>query len=151
MIEEQRTFIEYLKLQVEKSEELVNYSDSEINAFSKVPSLQATKGTKTESPKFPSEKLTVKVETNDSDSAINTDSESETGKLPESYMAKLSKVPRLSHSLSDVHVCKKLCAQYLTRGKQQQTNRQHNHTLYPNHRSVQRPRDVKKHHWRKSF
>ena len=147
MIEEQRTFIEYLKHQVEKSEELVNYSDSEINALSKVPSLQATKGTKTESPKFPSEKLTVKVETNDSDSAINTDSESETGKLPESYMAKLSKVPRLSRSLSDVHVCKKLCAQY----QQQQTNRQHNHTLYPNHRSVQRPRDVKKRHWRKSF
>ena len=144
-IEEQRLIIEHLKHQVEKSEELVNCSDSEINALSKVPSLQATKWQKTESPKIPSEKLTVKVETNDivddSDSAINTDSGSETGK---SNMTKLSKVPRLSRSLSDVHVCKKLCEQYLNRGEQQ-------HTLYPNHRSIQRPRDVKKRHWRKSI
>ena len=87
---------------------------------------------------------------NDSDSAINTDSGSETGKLPESQMTKLSKVPRLSRSLSDVHISKRIRDQYFMTGHPLQMIRQRNQTLYPNHRSVQRPRDVKKRHWRKS-
>ena len=136
------TIIEHLRNQLKEKEEYC----IKITTFqrSEVPEVGSS-----------SEKFAAKIVDydiiNDSDSAFNTDSGSETGKLPGNYMTKLSKVPRLSRSLSDVHTCKKLRDQYLSRGQQLQNFHQHTQTLYPNHRNVQRPRDVKKRHWRKSF
>ena len=145
-IEEQRTIIEHLRNKLNKTEEYLD----KIN-HSQITTLQKSEISMVASS---SEKLAVKIVDyeimNDSDSAINTDSGSETGKQHGSQMSKISKMPRLSRSLSDVQVSKKIRDQYLSRGQPLQTICQHSRTLYPNHRSVQRPRDVKKRHWRKS-
>ena len=155
-IEEQRTV--HLRQKLEKREQ-----PNQETAISKFPVLLNYNLNNNKTLLVSSEraKLSVKVNTNDivndSDSAINTDSGSESGKLSETGSAKLSQqfpklsTTKLSRSLSDLHVCKKLYEQYISQRRALQHSQQHSHALYPNHRRVQRPRDVKKRHWRKSF
>ena len=143
-----------LRQQLEKKEQ-----PNEKTAISKFPCFQNSDENDIKTPlvRIDGAKVSVKVDTNDiansSDSAINTDSGSESGKLSETGSAKISRQfsskneTKLSRSLSDLHVCKKLREQYISRSQALQ----HPRALYPNHKSVQRPRDVKKRHWRKSF
>ena len=99
-IEEQRTIIAHLRHQLEKKEQ--SLPCSEMTATSKIPYLQTNK----EMSKAPNEKISDMF--SDSDSAINTDSGSENGKLPETQIKRILPKPTLSRSLSDVQECKKI-------------------------------------------
>jgi hypothetical protein len=153
-IEEQRAVIQHLRQRLEKEEKSV--MSPEITGNSRVPCILNMNLKNDETFCRSSENLPVKLDTsdklNDSDSAINTDSGSESSKLSGTDLTMIEarhsrkfsnpEETKLSRSLSDLHMCKHLREQYL---RKRQT-----HAVYPNHRSVQRPRDVKKRHWRKS-
>ena len=99
-------------------------------------------------------KANTNATVNDSDSAINTDSGSESSKLSEAdstvietnsrIFSNLDEI-KLCRSLSDLHMCKHKPEQYQRNPKHLQT-----HAVYSNQRSFQRPWYVKKKYWRKS-
>jgi hypothetical protein len=144
-IEEQRTIIQHLRQRLEREENSVKISQIAANSW--VPSIhnKNLKSEETIVATHGSDNMSTKEE---SDSAINTDSGSECGRLYEADFtligAKYSNLEeiKLSRSLSDLHMCKHMREKYL--------RKRHPRIVYPNHRSVQRPRDVKKRHWRKS-
>ena len=131
--------------------------------ISKVPGIQNSnlRNDKTILVRTASANVSVNIDRDDivnvSDSVICTDSGSESGKHYETGSAKHSQgfsnlsEPKLSRSLSDIHVCKKLREQYISRRQALQHNQQHTLAFYPNQRSVQKPRNVQKRHWRISF
>ena len=146
-IEEQRAVIEHLKQKIEK--EGISAEISQLTANLKVPCIHKinTKKEETVAVTHVSDNHSTKEDINDtvnhSDSAINTDSGSDSTVIDAKH--KLFRNPdeiMLSRSLSDLHLCKHMREQYL--------RKRQSHAVYPNHRSVQRPRDVKKRHWRKS-
>ena len=149
-IEEQRTIIEHLRQRLQKEEKSEERSQITPNLW--VPCIHNLSVKNYETLIHNSDNIPVNVVTNDSDSAINTDSGSDSSKPSKTdstlIEAKLNRKfshleeTTLSRSLSDLHMCKHMREQYL---RKRQTN-----TAYANHRSVQRPRDVKKRHWRKS-
>ena len=153
-IEEQRTIIEHLRQRIKKKEISEERSPKTPNLW--IPCFYNISVKNDETFIHSSDNISVKVVTNDklndSDSAINTDSGSDSSKPSEGdstlIEAKLNRKfshleeTTLSRSLSDLHMCKHMREEYL---RKRQTN-----TAYANHRSVQRPRDVKKRHWRKS-
>ena len=159
-IEEQRTLIAHLRQQLKKEEKTIE--KCELIAKSRVPTFENStiNWDNTRQARNISEKLSEVADPPDSesDSAINTDSGSEAGKLSEetdpvlvetipSQTFTYKKPRKLSRSLSDL--CQRNQESYLRTEPTLPTNPPH--AMYANHRSVQRPRDVKNRHWRKSI
>ena len=149
-IEEQRTIIEHLRQWLQKEDKSEERSQITPNLW--VPCIHNLSVKNYETRIHNSDNISINVVTNDSDSAINTDSGSESSKPSKTdytlIKAKLNRKfshlekTKLSRSLSDLHMCKHMREQYL---RKRQT-----HAVYPNHRSIRRPCDVKKGHWGKS-
>ena len=149
-IEEQRRIIAHLRQQLETKEKSVR--KCEIIAKSRLPSFGSV-ASKAKESCLDKNYSDEDMDDCESDSAINTDSGTEVCKLTDTdsslLESKASKIlshqkPRkLYRSLSDLTQQSKIHFSTVVSNLPPQA-------VYANHRSVQRPRDVKNRHWRKS-